>query len=1121
MRFEKPKEVNDYLGAILQLVIAGVQIKCGDPVGAAERVQQIRSKFKGKLEDNPKNMPWTFLSSCVSTALITLLREPRMHCQLDDQELTIHAKRLIAALPDTGDIMATDLTNLALAQCTRDCIQQASEVIAQAAPDAKFEKGHLERMYGDALTKSVTSVFQEHSDLFRGMIEAITGPTATAEKREIAWQRHGAWCRSLYHESPIFSPDSDIDISLSRVYQKLRCYWNDKHKKECNGAGEPLEYRTATVGDLHETTNTWLSNLERGDTIRLIAGGPGSGKSSFAKAFATELLNKDTHRVLFVQLQGFHTAGTTLREVIGRHLEYKYHFKTPHKCEGFPENPLGWHGQDCRPLLMIFDGLDELTTNKRREKDETKKFVSYLKDLLNELNSGEPEKPSAAAIVLGRDVAMNAALEDGGLRLDNLIHVAPIREMTRDDLQLNKNPPDDEIGKGFDPVIDPRKLIEEDTRKSYWDQWCRVQGAPQSEPHQAIHDKRMSDLNGEPLLLHLLIISDFCGDRWEEAANNRNLVYHNIFGKVFKRNKDKELDAYKDLDDTRFFELMEVFGLAAFRGNGRTGDHKEFKRLRKLYANRKTERDIYSKLDGARLENVALLVHSRQEIEGAGFEFVHKSFGEYLAARALLGVANRLQRSWHHDDNYDDELQLALRWVEFVGTGVLSNPVLRFLRDECRQWEPHQIEKTIDMLTAIFDKTLEHGFPVQKSDELSNPTYRHLEHRQKCAERAMLATMTSLWVAQNDNNENGETPVIALHQFRKSAAAALHMIARLFPASPRALEIVPTLSGISLKDSYLQGVHLLNTYLEGADLSGANLSGANLSGANLSGANLYNANLNDANLYNANLNDANLYNASLSEANLYNANLNDANLYNANLSEANLYNANLSGENLRGANLRDADLRDADLRDADLRDADLHDADLRDANLSGANLSEANLIDADLREANLSGANLSGADLVRADLREANLSGANLSGADLVRANLYNANLSGADLSEADLSEVDLSGADLSEADLRKANLSGAELCGANLCYIDLTECLTESISVRSIDFTEYVNLTQDQVNTFFGVKSGWDKTLLPDHLSHPDHWHKSESMARDDISERIEDEEKYLYAWLTWRRSW
>ena len=207
MKFEKPKEVNDYLGAILQLVIASVQVKFGDPVGAAERVQQIRSKFKGKLEDNPKNMPWTFLSSCVSTALITLLREPRMHCQLDDQELTIHAKRLIAALPDAGDIMATDLTNLALAQCTRDCIQQASEVIAQAAPDAKFEKGHLERVYRDALTKSVTSVFQEHSDLFRGMIEAITGPTATAEKRKIAWQRHGAWCRSLFCESPIFSPE--------------------------------------------------------------------------------------------------------------------------------------------------------------------------------------------------------------------------------------------------------------------------------------------------------------------------------------------------------------------------------------------------------------------------------------------------------------------------------------------------------------------------------------------------------------------------------------------------------------------------------------------------------------------------------------------------------------------------------------------------------------------------------------------------------------------------------------------------------------------------------------------------------------------------------------------------
>ena len=675
MEFKKPEVVKDYLDAIWQSAIALEKVVHGAPISATEHLPQIWSNLKGRLEENPENMAWTFLANCVSTALMTLLREPRMHCQLDDQEVADLAKGLVDALPNDGDIRGTDLINLALAPCTKECIQQASETITLAAPETDFEQGQLEQMYSEALARSVTVVFQRQSVLFSGLIESITGPTAEPEIREIAWQRHGAWCRSLFCEAPIFSPDSDFDIPLSHVYQRLRCYWNTKYEKEREGEREPLEYRTATVGDFHETIDTWLGSLDKRDAIRLIAGGPGSGKSSFARAFAAELIGRQTHRVLFVQLQGLQAAGTTLREVIGRHLKDNHRLKPPNKCEGFRENPLDWHGEDTRPLLMLFDGLDELTTNKDRESNETGKFVSNLKHLLNELNR---EEPSAAAIVLGRDLAMNAALKDGDLQLDNLIHVAPIRKMSQDDLQLGKNPPDEKIAEGFDPVIDPDELMEKDTRKAYWNQWCRVQGTPQSEPPPAIQDERMSELNVEPLLLHLLIILDFCGDRWSEAADNRNLVYQNIFEKVFKHNEDKQLDAYKKLKEKHFFELMEVFGLAAFRGNGRTGNHKEFKCLRKRYANRKTEKDIYSMLDGADLKNVALMVHSRQEIDGAGFEFVHKSFGEYLAARALLGAADRLQRFWHSDENDEDELQLALRWVNFVGTGELSSPVLRF-----------------------------------------------------------------------------------------------------------------------------------------------------------------------------------------------------------------------------------------------------------------------------------------------------------------------------------------------------------------------------------------------------------------------------------------------------------
>ena len=470
---------------------------------------------------------------------------------------------------------------------------------------------------------------------------------------------------------------------------------------------------------------------------------------------------------------------------------------------------------------------------------------------------------------------------------------------------------------------------------------------------------------------------------------------------------------------------MEVFGLAAFRGNGRTGDHKEFKYLRKRYANHKTERDIYSKLDGAKLENVALMVHSRQEIAGAGFEFVHKSFGEYLAARALLGATKRLQRLWHNDENDEDEFKLAERWVNLIGTGELSNPVLRFLCDECHRWEATPIEKTIKALTAIFDRTLRDGFPVQQAVGISNTTtYRQMEHRQRCAEKAMLATITFLWSALNKNRGNDETPLITLRQLETSRGAASKMIDRVFSPTEREVGIRPTLSGLSLKGSDLYGIRIPHAILNGADLSYADLERADLSGADLIGANLE-----------------------------------DADLIGADLSRTNLINADLSGTNLDTADL------------------------FRTRMFS--------------------------ARLIHAYIPEANLYKADLSGVDLEEANLM-----GADLRQADLSRASLSGAVLIEADLEGANLSRANLSGAKLGSTDLTICRSEGVSVWSVDLTNNVILTQDQIDTFFGVKSGLGKTILPEHLSYPDHWYNAETVPEAD-SETVLDE--YMNAWREW----
>jgi Mrp family chromosome partitioning ATPase len=60
--------------------------------------------------------------------------------------------------------------------------------------------------------------------------------------------------------------------------------------------------RDRVVTSLASELNGWLTADDRQNTIRVISGGPGSGKSSFARIFAAGVSKTGTPRVLFVPL---------------------------------------------------------------------------------------------------------------------------------------------------------------------------------------------------------------------------------------------------------------------------------------------------------------------------------------------------------------------------------------------------------------------------------------------------------------------------------------------------------------------------------------------------------------------------------------------------------------------------------------------------------------------------------------------------------------------------------------------------------------------------------------------------------------------------------------------------
>jgi hypothetical protein len=106
---------------------------------------------------------------------------------------------------------------------------------------------------------------------------------------------------------------------------------------------------------LEKHLDNWFEAVDRSDPIRAVCGGPGSGKSSFAKMWAAKLA-RENHRVLFVPLHQL-----ILRNEHPDVQALLWEFLTDRDV--LPDDPLGRDGEPR--LLVAFDGLDELVHRSR------------------------------------------------------------------------------------------------------------------------------------------------------------------------------------------------------------------------------------------------------------------------------------------------------------------------------------------------------------------------------------------------------------------------------------------------------------------------------------------------------------------------------------------------------------------------------------------------------------------------------------------------------------------------------------------------------------------------------------------------------------------------------------
>ena len=900
--FEKPLQV-DYKEMFKALSKGIIHTACGkwEEVGndAVETLSAIG------MATDPEELAFLLIRRSITKALFDLVGEiasqQLIEAKNDSEKLAEQLDFSIAAREVYIDRKFLDRpADLPLVDEIQSLLQKWLEGLGMNKSTTKAIVDRLPSYFVYALNQE----WRKNAKSYGPLIDALNTPLAKAGDREWAWTAYSALLKRRIQEG-IF----DEPFSLSQMYIPLNAYYFEE--KDAKEFTEEMIHtgrkHLRVVVSLQKELEQWLENLNPQDAIRVISGGPGSGKSSFARIFAAKISDDPKLKVLYVPLHLI-DASKDLTEEIGRFV----------RDEGvLHQNPLDPESPEPN-LIIIFDGLDELASQGKASAETARAFIREVDRTVEKRNM---QSVKLRILISGRELVVQEN-ECEFRRPRQILNLLPyfVPRSTENERYVVRD---------GEEYKDPGKLLECDLRQQWWKNYGALTGRTYESLPKELDRKDLEEITAQPLLNYLVALS-FNRNKLDFTGNiNLNSIYADLVAAVHERGYEKHRPygpiRHMKLDD--FSRVLEEIGLAAWHGDGRTTTVREIE-------------------EHCRASGVGVLLDAFQEGAKAGvtrllaafffrqygqrssgdpiFVFTHKSFGEYLTGRRIVRAIKRVNselknRSEDPDRGWDERDSLK-HWSQICGPSVISRYLHAFLLEEIALQPTTELTQWQVQLTKLFNYMLRHGMPME---QLQVTPFNKALFQARNAEEALLVglnacaiehpepTSFGAWFKRIQGQRTGPESVLAAR-----CLSLLH------------------LAGINLDIGDFYSANLKSSNLHGMMANFACFGSANLENANLCRAILYHAYLGGANLTNANLTRANLTKANLEDAELEDANLEDANLEGADLEDANLEDANLKGANLEGANLQDTDLEDVNLEGANLKGANLEGANLEDADLA-------------------------------------------------------------------------------------------------------------------------------------------------------------------------------------------
>lgn len=701
--------------------------------------------------------------------------------------------------------------------------------------------------------------------------ELITKKTKTpfteAAKRELEWERYNAFLQQQT-EQPIF----DEPFSLKQIFIPLRAYYYQKEggSKDSISITAENERMNRIPVELNNELEKWLSTKEPRDCIRFLSGGPGSGKSSFAKIWAAYISEQRLFKVLFIPLHLLDLQGDMV-DSIGKYVQLNADLK-------FSFNPLTG---ETNKLLIILDGLDELSQQGVVANEIAGRFITFVNNY--NLYTNRENNIRTLFLITGRELSIQGNTNQ--FRIDKqILHLLPYKI---------------EISFFEKLSTEQMRLIEIDQRNDWWIKYGLLKGKNFLKMPEGLNLKRLDEITEQPLLNYLVALSVERDKIKFTTQTNLNDIYRDLLEGVYERAYEKrqhkiiELLTLKD-----FCRILEEIAVSAWHGGDtRTTSVKQIERhieknnLKPLLERFKTD----AKSGIIRLLTAFYFREFGIQDGEQTFEFTHKSFGEYLTAVRLVKQVERISKQLNikkanYDDGWDEESALNV-WLEMTGKTAMDDYLFSFVKDEVACYDNGTLVSFQKSCSQLLSYVINNGMPMLK-ERKSNKE-------------------------ENSITRNASETLLALHSalaIQTKSKSSLDINSRTaFGAWFSSLQLQRNGSKNVLAFNCLNYLHIRRACLDMIDFYRANISNSIFDGCELNYSILF-----LCNAHHTTFKKCKLEGASFQKANLDRTEFRECSMRNAVFKESNLINTLIKDSDLTGADFKGVIFEDISLEGTNL-----------------------------------------------------------------------------------------------------------------------------------------------------------------------------------------------------------